>query len=358
MNTYDYLYTGTGPISVIDGIIQAKNKHTVLFVDDRTRIGGAWGAIPVGNYGELEIGCHIWSYNKLSYSFLHSFLGLELVALDPQPILLKGNLSVPYDRKNLVLTLKQSVKYLIRLQLRNLYRYFKDNPSARLNLFSRKYNYPKGGGRAIQQALEKKIKASAIDCLLNTKIKALEKKNDYWLVTKEDNTQITTRFIKLTSTSTIQTITKGEHVINVRFTTVNYIHFHLVFDEVLHKSFSYLRLVKHPLIHRISDITDQLTTNPKGHTVLLVGVLSDKIEAYKSDQQVINVVLEFLRNKQFITTNCKLLYHQKNEFETKYIVPAQINQIKSLDDQLELLHTTDLMYGVYYRLNEWKKALL
>lgn len=358
LKKYDYLYTGTGPVSVIDGVIKSQDKKTVLFIDDKQQVGGAWVAIPVGKYGELEIGCHIWSYNKKGYNFLQSFLQLNLIDLNPQPYFLKGDIKISYDRKNLLGTLKKSVNQLARLKVRGLYKFYTENPSARLPLVSKKYQYPKGGARDIQAAIANRLEKSSAESLLSERIETLNKKEDVWEVTLVGGDKVLAKNIKLTSTSSISQITKGDTVIQIKNERVNYIHFHLVLDKHPLKPFSYIRLLGHDLIHRISDITYQLELNEDGHAVILVGVFEDKLNTYSTEGEVSNEILKYMKTKGYFSDETKVVYSQKNEFETIYIDPNQVEKIRTLDDNLDVLHTTDLIYGIHYREEEWSKAII
>jgi hypothetical protein len=351
MKTYDVVLIGSGPISILESIFLDRENNSVLIIDDKNQLGGAWVAIELEKYGKLEIGCHIWSYNKKVYNFLEKFLQLELIALEPQPFFLKNKTKISYDYKNALTTLKGVVKRLSKLQFRLLNEYLK-LPSSRIPIIPKSYLYPKGGARDFQKSLEKKITNSNVDIKLKSKIKGLTKTKNYWVVELMNGDKINTNKVIMTSTSSIKKIECGEVKLLLNHSIINYTHYHIVIKGKLEKPCSYFRVLDHDFIHRVSDVTCQLELEQASDiSVLLVGVFEDKVE--KEDSKVVNEILKYFKLIKIVNNDCKLVYSNKNKFKTCYIDGRQKSIINNLDNQLELLHTTDLIYGIHKRLSKW-----
>ncbi len=361
MENFDQTYIGTGPISVIDACFVNSAGSSVLMIDEKNQLGGAWVAINVGDYGHLEIGCHIWSYNKKAYDFLQTFFDLDLIELTPQPYFIKGKTRLIYDHKNGLTTLKNSLGYLKKFDLKKLGGYLRHHPAARLPLFPKKYLYPKGGARDLQKAIEEKVANSTITTALQTQITTLNKLDAGWeLVTAEGKTY-NTKKITLTATSAIKEINYLGKTIQLTHRYLNYTHFHLVVKNELLKPCSYIRVLDDKVIHRISDITYQLETKvDKGYTVILVGVFDAELAEFENagdnDEKATKYILDYLVRKGFLDNDPTIAFAQKNKFETTYIAPEQIAEINNIDESISVMGTTDLIYGVYFKLKDWIKA--
>ena len=353
---YDYVYIGTGPITAIDAIYkQMQSKGEVLLIDEKTQVGGAWVAIEVGDFGHLEVGCHIWSYNKKAYQFFRNFLNLELIALSPQPFFVKGNKKLTYDYKNAALTFKKIANDSLRLRFKSLMEFLFKNPSARLPIIPKKYLYPKGGAREIQAAIIKALRDREIKMELGQKVVSASKKKGYWQLQSNNGKTYMTKELYLTSTSALERIEFDDRLIEIEHRKVNYSHFHLVIDRKLKQKLSYVRVLDDPYIHRLSDITYQLEKqSDPNQTVLLVGFFYDKKPVDMSDNSLVEHIFIYLKKRNWVGEDVKLVYSQINHFETTYIPNHQIEAINNLDHTIQLIHTTDLIYGVHRKLKEWR----
>jgi hypothetical protein len=358
MEKFDQTYIGTGPISVIDACIQNAVGKKILMLDEKAQMGGAWVAIDVGEFGRLEIGCHIWSYNKKAYNFLEDFFDLDLIELTPQPYFIKGKTRLIYDHKNGLTTLKNAARYFKQLNFKKLGGYLRHHPAARFPVIPKKYLYPKGGARDLQKAIEKKVATSTITTALQTQITTLNKVQDGWELLNEDGKSYFTKNITLTSTSAVREINFEDKSLQLTHRYLNYTHFHILVKDKLLKPCSYIRVLDDKIIHRISDITYQLEAKvEKGYSVILVGVFDaelEKLEAINSgDEAAMEYIVAYLVRKGFLAENPNVAYSQKNKFETTYIPQEQIDAINVMDDSIKVMATTDLIYGVYFRLKDW-----
>ncbi len=357
LNEFDLIYVGTGPISVVDALCTAaKDEHSVLIIDEKNQLGGAWVAIEVGEYGRLEIGCHIWSYNRKAYDFLRSFLELELIALSPSPQIINGNKTLAYDYKMVVLTLRRLASDLFRFKLKSLINFVRKNPSARLPLIPKTYLYPKGGARDFQHALVKAVEKSTVQLALNHKVIALRKVEQWWELKTGTGNLYYSKAVKLTATSAVKRIEANGKQLDIQHRNVTYSHFHLVIDQQLKKPLSYLRVMDDQLIQRITDITYQLEwSKNSAYTVLLIGIFFDKKDRNATEDNLVQHLLTYLKGHNWLADSAQLIYSQLNHFETTYIPADQLKSIGAIDETLEVIATTDLIYGVHEKLHDWKR---
>ncbi|MES2799869.1 MAG: hypothetical protein V4638_07620 [Bacteroidota bacterium] len=329
----------------------------MLLVDEKSQVGGAWGVTQVGDFGSLEIGCHIWSYNQSAYGFMQDFFKLNLIQLHPQPYFLKGKVRINYDHKNGIIALKNVAKFLFHLKIKELIHFLRKNPSARFPLFSKRYLYPKGGAREFQQAMIAKIEALRIPVCYNTALDEITKQDEIWELKAKDGTIFKSRTITLTSTSSIKTIYKDHLALELTHKLVNNTHIHLVINGPLQKPCPYVRVLDHTLIHRVSDITYQLENQiDSSSSVLLVGIYDAAMKDL-SEESTVQSILSFLKKNEFIDSKTELVFASKNSFATSYIDRTQVKKLELIDKSLNVLSTTDLMYGIHYALPHWKSKL-
>lgn len=357
VQVYDRIFIGTGPIAIMDACIAANAGEHILLIDQKDQAGGAWGAIPVGDFGELEIGCHIWSYHKAAYAFIQDFFKLDLIPLHPQPYFLNGKLRIQYDHKNGFTFLKKTGKYLLRFDFKGLADYVNKNPAARFPVFPKTYLYPRGGARELQRAMVTKMNEAGLALCFNTRIIEMVKTGDYWELKDVKGKVFKSRAISLTSTSSVENVWCDKQELTLTHRSVNYTHYHLVIQGKLWKPCAYIRVLNHPLIHRLSDITYQLEKQAdQDLTVLLVGVFDSAINGL-DEKEVLAKITDYLVKGGFLQPNSEFLYTQKNSFETTYIPENQLEKLEALDESITVLRTTDLMYGIHYTLPKWKLGL-
>lgn len=350
----DIIYLGSGPINVIEASLNPDKNQ--LIIDSKNQIGGAWVAIEVGKFGNLEIGCHIWSYHKASYEFLRSFLELDLIKLSPQPYFLKGKSKLIYDHKNAIITIKQTGKKLIKGKFMAAFKYLKEDPEARFPIIPKPYLYPRGGAREFQEKLISKFNESNAEIALQTEITTIKHNGKLWECYDRDQNLFLSKKIILTATSTLRSIEFGSQKIDLEFSYINYTHLHFIIEGKPLKPFSYIRLLNHDFIHRLSDITTQLSEKEENCSVLLIGVFDDKFNELENLETAIELIREYLITNKFIEKDQQILYTQKNTFKTAYINQGQRKTINGLDDSIELYSTTDLIFGVESKLKDWLKT--
>lgn len=353
MEKFDRVYIGTGPISVADSCHFSKENRKTLFIDDKAQVGGAWVAISIGDYGELEIGCHIWSYNKKVYRFLEEFFDLDLIDLTPQPYFLRGSLKLVYDQKHAITTLKSFGQKLSKGQVKSALKFLSNDPSARIPVIPKKYRYPRGGARDLQKSIATKIAANGFTTMLGRKVTSLKRNADLWELDLSNGEKIAAETVVLTATSAIEEIVMGDQKMSIEHKSTNYTHYHLVVKGNPKKPCSYVRVLGHPFIHRISEITYQLeTAREQEETLYIVGVFDDQLPAGLSENEIAEKLISYLTQHGFIGSDNALIYAQKNKFETTYI-PRDQRPILNALPNIELLATTDLIYGFHGRMEKW-----
>jgi protoporphyrinogen oxidase len=339
-------FIGSGPISLLKAYLLAKknpeNQYTII--DSNPQFGGAWYSDKSPKGFEIESGCHIWSYSPEVYSYFESEFGLDLVTMKPSPVFVGANFKLPYSVKNTV----DTYKYLAKSLLKGKAPRIKDHPGFYTRIIGKKNKYPKLGSVELINALEQKIVSlTNIEILTNTRIESVNLNEKVVLETKDKSLDFD--YLYLTSVSEIKSINSHEKTITLKQARIDYIHFLLKLSEPCSKKMTYWRLMNDEVIHRISDISYQ-TENKEN--LLLIGIKPQAFES-KSEEELLIHCAKAIQKLKLINANTSVELVKTYVFPTYYIEGEIRNQINELaPDQLELIHSTDLIHGFYYILKK------
>jgi hypothetical protein len=355
MKHVDRVYIGTGPLCCIDAIYNRQKGYNVILLDEKTEIGGAWTTIKHNNLPPLEIGCHIWSIDKLTYRFIERFLNIKLIRLAPQPVLLKNNREIPYDWKMNVISFKRMINNIFNFQLKQIISDFRD-PGFRFSFWPSKYIYPVKGATSFINSIRNKLNENKIPIQLKTKIKTAE------VLEKEirlyfDDEYIACKKLYITSLSGIEKFEffNGFKILP-EFKLVNYIHMHIVLNANFKRPFSYIRFLDDNIIHRVSDITYQAEEQiSKDKKILLIGIYQNAYDKYSKDELTAKV-LQKLKNHNYLDNKVKALSSFLNVYPSYYNNPETLKNIENASGgKIKFLASTDLIYGLSKQREKWEK---
>ena len=184
---------------------------------------------------------------------------------------------------------------------------------------------------------------------MSTKITSLNLNEKVEL--KSDATSFLADRVILTSVSEISSINSSETSLAISPRRRDYIHLLLESNMPFKKNASYWRFMNDPVIHRISDISYQ--TN-KEENLMLAGIKEEEYYKMKPDE-LLEYCKNFLLKLKLIDDSQELKTVKHHIFPTYYIEESVRNQINQISpEQLQILHTTDIMYGVYYLIKEYE----
>lgn len=355
MEITDRIIIGTSPLAIVEAVYLKSKNSSVINIDERSVIGGAWTTINQEGFPEVEIGCHIWSYNKQTYNLISRLFEIKLKELKPQPsILYKGKL-IPYDWKSNVIAFQRVIKNLPKLKQTFL------DPEVRLSFLPSKYLYPPKGALDLTNSIDNLIKKYQLEIQLKVQIdKVILKKNTVELYDINDQLLGVTSELILTSLSKISRIIleDGEEVL---FNTkkVDYIHAHLILENVSGKPFSYIRTSGNNLIHRISDMTFQVEDKLKDKQKLFcVALFSESF--YKNNTTDLKMIIhQFLLDNKLISNESKVVNFMTNVYPSYYNDSKFINEVSAKSKgKIRFLRSTDFVYGFYNQRERYKELLL
>ena len=349
---YDCILIGSGPVNLIEAMFLSKQGKKVLVLEQSEYIGGAWGKVPLRKgLPDFQLGCHIWDVEPRAFKFLSEFLDMKLLRMKPQPEFVFKGVKLPYDWKNLLFYIRgklspKSGKESVSLN--------------KARIIPAKYIYPEGGSLQFIDRLLDKVKDFGIEIKTGIKINKLEIA-DFTKAISESEV-FDTKEIVITSVSQLNSISKnGAEFKFPKPQLVDYIHGHLLVNDVTATKFSYARLPGNPLIHRISDETDHVINHGidmKGKKLILAGVYPELYHKATEEELAI-MVMENLQKRKYISKGATLSSHHWNVFPTHYI-PKDIRPdiAEKFSPHVRLLHTTNMMFSVRDNSERWRRVLL
>jgi len=349
---YDCILIGSGPVNLIEAMFLSKQGKKVLVLEQSAYVGGAWGKVPLKEgFPDFQLGCHIWDVEPKAFKFISEFLDMELVKLKPQPEFVFKGIKLPYDWKNLL--------FYIRGKLRPK-RGMESGSLNKARIIPAKYIYPAGGSLQFIDRLLDKVKDFGIEIRTGIKINKLEIE-EFTKAISESEVFVAKETV-ITSVAQLKSISKnGEEFILPEARLVNYIHGHLLINDLTPAKFSYARLPRNPLIHRVSDETDHVKTHGvdmNGKKLILAAVYPELYHKI-GKEKLANMIMQNLYKRNYINKKATLSSHHWNVYPTHYI-PKDLRPVISekFSPMIRLLHTTNMMFSVRDNSERWSKVLL
>ena len=338
---------GTGPISMVKALLLSKKfpNATITLLDSNPEVGGAWYSEYSPKGHEIECGCHIWSYSPKVYNYIQNELGVSLAYMHPTPLFIGKNIKLPYSTKNFLDSYRYIFKSFITGKWKNLR--LNNNPAYYWKIGGKRNKYPKLGSPELIHALETKIR-EARNIIIQNDIRVLEISANNDVIINTNKGELKGDYVTLTSVSEIGKVRALHEEINIEQKRIDYIHLTLQLSRPLLKKISYWRIMDDPVVHRYTDISYQ-TKNEEN--IVLVGIKGDAFDKM-SEQELVDYNKTLMLKYGLIDQNYKLENIKTHIFPTFYLAGEVRDKINQIDPRVELLHSTDLIYGMQYLLQE------
>ena len=355
---FDVVILGTSPLAITEAVWQKSKGKSVLNVDDKENAGGAWTTIKHDGIPAVEIGCHIWEVEKDATDFLDAFFNLDLVLLKPQPRIVKKRFSIPYDWKMNLTTAKYITSKLIRFRFKEL-KTGMTSPARTFSFIPRKYVYPKGGANELHQQVLDKIQSEELTLSLNTELKNVKITDKEIQLELNNGSQLTSNQLILTSLSSIEKIEFEDGTsISPETKRVDYIHLHLLLKTSIPRKFSYERWMDDEYIHRVSDMTSQVSAQIDSNEKLIcVGIHAEKYHS-TSQERILEEIIHRLKKRTLIDEKALLVQHGFNVFPTYYNDPSKLTEIeKRSNGKIFVLRSTSFTYSFFNQARRYAELI-
>jgi hypothetical protein len=340
---------GSSPIMMLEAIHLANIGKKVTIIEKNPELGGAWKTFSHKQYNNIELGCHIWEYNQSSYNFIEKKIGVELEKLVPEPLFIKNNIKLHYNRKEVPVILLRSLKHLKEL---NFYTLFSEGVYfLRNKLFFRKvdYYYAKNGCNELTSKLIDKIKTSK-----DIKIEQLDVKkiisNDESVELISEKKSIHCDKLLLPSNFEADITIKNEPLkLKVGFDKEIYHCFIICNKSEILSDFSYLRFIKHPIFHRASNASfEEFKKLFPEKVLLVVGVLAKAAKQENINQLILQ---ELKKNNLYDGTPEEMFW---KEYKSKEYENSELRKVqKKSNGKISYVDTSCLSNGIFKQLKRW-----
>lgn len=355
---HNVVILGTSPVAITEAVWQKTHGKSVLNIDDKAVAGGAWTTIKHDGIPAVEIGCHIWEVEQGATDFLREFFHLNLLPLKPQPRIIKKGFSIPYDWKINLATVKYAVSKLIRFRFKELKEGL-TSPARTFKLIPRKYLYPKGGANELHQRVMDKIQSEKLTISLNTALRNVKITDKAVHLELKNGNQLITDQLVLTSLSSIEKIEFEDGTsISPETKQIDYIHVHLLLNTSIPRDFSYERWMDDEYIHRVSDMTSQVSDELESTEKLLcIGIHADKYHA-SSHETLLEEIINRLKKRKLIEQKSILIQYGFNEFPSYYNPPAKLSEIeKRSNGKISVVRSTSFTYSFYNQAGRYSELI-
>lgn len=357
---FNNVVIGSSPVCLLETIYSSQQGNQTCIIDDAEKLGGAWKKLAPDGSGieNVEIGCHILEKDKHVFRFFEDNLKLKLVKLEPQPKITYGSKWTKYNFKNLLFIFRDvklyfNKKYGFSHFRMNLYLFFKE--LAQLNL---KYYSFQNDSIALSEKLNELIHKTDATIKLSTKITSINVNTSTKLVEiiTNKNEKITTDKLTISYTTSVE-----ELIINsINRTEIfqkekqEFVHLHLLISDENLKEFSYLRVYKNLIVHRISDMSKQVTLN-KGEHLICVGIYASAYNKIDKEE-ILREVFQLFDRLELVSKKYKIINQRWNSYS---MITTNYKDLKKLEKEsnglIEVLYTPDITLGLRYNLHKFKK---
>lgn len=342
MTECDVAIIGSGPISLFEAIHQAKKGKSVLIIEEKSRLGGAWSSIEYEPGHRYEIGCHIWDVNKTTYGFIEDYLGEELHPILPPPIVVWRDMKMPYDWKNNILAL--------RLLLRKPKQFFSSNRKVRMRIIPRNYCYPKGGSEQLIERLLDDAKRLNVRVSQDSPVSSIEVHSNFLRLIIGDR-KVETKEMVCTSFSSFPEVIVGEKVMGTSRKEEDFWHFQFVVEGNEARRMSYARILGHPFIHRVSDIS---SISKGRHQVFSIGVFTN-LTTSMGRAEVATMIEKALRNWKWISPEAQVIENFDNRYRMKRPDLAQREALIQ-SGMVTFIQSTNFSYAIAQNAQRWASS--
>jgi len=373
---YDGVIIGASPYMLLEALRLEEAGQRVAVLDRRDVVGGAWYIADLGEFTEVEVGCHYIERCSTAYDLLEELLGTELVEMRPQPFALYRGLA--FDR---ACAIPRKLNALHRgLESRNLKRIIYHcwdlvrhlRPAPRSDT---PYRYPDRGCRSIVQALLTRLERSSVDLFLGTDVKAIEISEDRRSVAcVTDSGLVRSTFVVVGSCTDVRELSVGGRPIEIQKKQMPHHNIILHLHGTKKRPFSYvesfgisLQRGNHhqPLasssigggIARVSDIgfysDHRERLEERGELLLCVHVPGEQWEGKDTDDFATNILDKLLRGR-LVEKKATLVQAWREKYESPLMTQTELDRLKQeAGPALQTKFTFDLGLGMTSLADSW-----
>lgn len=357
---YDMVFVGTGIICVLEAVYQSLSGKSVLMIDQKSKIGGAWASLSIFGVHNVENAVHYFLPDSNAFEFLRNILNLEIIPSTTKyrvfPLFLGFHLKLCYDNKfgRFLARIKEGSGVPKKIFLKNL-------PSIIQDAFIKTRQpsvYVKGGSPEMLQKINALLCSSCVKVKLSTKIRLIIINNKTKTVKILAGAEkFLSKKIIFTNSSQIPRLTSPCNELHIQQKKHLRPSLHLLIQDkslpVMHECV----MSADSLIKYVHDITRyaQEADRLLGKKKILVVALQHHVQ---KRNKVISLVLKKLKQVGMIGKSATL----ENQYWQNIYLPglndSDLEKIKTeFGSQVDFLRTENLTKGIGYYAKKWSKKI-
>ena len=358
---YDKVIIGSSPVCLLEAIYSHSIGIKTCIIDNAGELGGAWKKLNTekGEIKNVEIGCHIIEKDRKVYRFFKNKLGLELLEMQPAPKIIVKNKCVPYNLKNFIAIFRNARNYFgyahgLKQFIFDLGLFGKE--LAQFNL--KYYTFSKDSITFIDRLRTEVQKrnipalcsANIISAGINTSEKIIE------LCTEKGGLIRTNKLAITYNTNFNSILIDGKDRTDMlQRKKYEFTHLHFFIQDKLMKKISYWRIFNNAVLHRVSDMSNQIIRSSNEH-LICAGIYASSLEG-KTNDSLTETILSELKKLKLVSESCRILKTELNSYKGMYTDLYDLKSIqKETNNLIEVLNTLDIARGIKENLHKYNKV--
>ena len=344
---YDYIFLGTGIISILEAVYQERCGKKVLMIDKASDIGGALRPINIFNSKKVENAIHYFLHDDESFSFMRHNLGWNIIETENKLRLL----SIFSNRKHLRFKFNNPIGRFISYMINDNGRLKKNKIKyifSTLNKIRKEHNqksfYIKEGAKKIYSTAKKLLDQSKVAVLFKTDIKSfnVDRKKKMVELFSENHTFRCKRLI-ITHGSRIRAIKGNNNSFNIneKYHPRPAVHL-LIKDSYIspHKQWIF---INHHVIKYAHDITDISNNTKRGHKILVFALNHEIKQSHSIYQKLVDELIKL-----------KILSKKAELYDSKW---TDVNLPTLYDKDLEMIKSNFHPYIGFLKTENFSKGI-
>jgi len=354
---YDYIFLGTGIISVLDAIYHKRSGHSVLMIEGDNNFGGAWRPIDIFDSEDVENAVHYFLFDKKSPIFMKNNLKWDIIKSTKKIRLLKffkTNFYLKFKFQNpvgrflsyLISYNKKENKNILQFIYKIILKVIKENSE---NSF-----YIKGGSSEVFNSVKKLIEGEKLGIIYNTYINSIYVNLEQQKVElNSGNKTFLAKKLIITHGSKLNKISSSKKIleINNKFYPRPAVHL-LIKGKILCKENEFI-FSNHPKIKYIHNITNTSKIRDKSNSIFVFALHPN----IKEDQNIFMSLVKDLIILKIISNTSKLLNYKWTNTQLPNIHDSDLINIKNeFNPFIDYLLTENFSVGIGKCSEKWSKV--
>jgi len=370
MRTFDAIFIGTSPVMILEALQTSLEGKSVLMIDRRDSLGGAWHTAVLGSFKGIEIGCHYIKRYRKGYAFLEELIGRTLPVMDPQPCVQFWKCQFDHAQRS-----PAEFSLCIKNIRERKYRSFFSHLFRSIHFFWQEYLYkkqwdspfcyPKEGCAEMIKALQRLLDASSIEIIHGRSVHEIYvEKNKKNGVCHTDQDDIFFRECVISSCTNLQTIHYPKKNIVLEKIVRSYDHVVLHIHGKKAQPFHYMEVRDNRYFSRVSDVG---FCNPsfkkhgkKNELLLCVQIPANHWSKLQHNEKAFSdILLIQLEKKKLLQPGGNVLAYWSNRYETPFMDDHELDRIeKEFYPAIRTMKTTDMGTALARYADQWSSVLL